>query len=389
MASICLRTASVVLALLALTCVSAMAEVLVETGDFGDTPATGPLLPMVGGAMRITGEIGAAGDVDFFRFQANEGDWIVLDTDWLRDSTGATNPIDTALALFDPSNTLLAYNDDSDGYGSEKGLGSVIAPFQAGVTGTFSVAVSSYENEPLAYANSSTDNWLPWSGDITVVDPQDIGNAAFTGGGTDTDSYDMLVGRFQPTAVIETTDFSDVRASAHHLTAPEPGKAFEITGQIETDNDIDWFKISLLEGQALYLDTETLTPELDTMLSLFDADGVMLAHSDDCDGNCVSEYGYGSTIATFIVPADGDYYVAVTSYDNYPNAWNYSTDTELLISGYATSGVTADDMFVMDGEESGDYVALFLVTTDIPEPTTLSLLVLGVPALIRRRRKLI
>jgi hypothetical protein len=355
------KIATIVLGVLAsLTCrpTALGVELILEQGDFPDTFATATPLSLPNGTARVSGTIGPTDiDVDFLQFNALAGDWIVLDTE------RANLPLDTVLSLFDPSGTLVAFNDDNDGNGSETGFGSVIAPFQLPLAGTYRVAVSSFANYPNAWNNSADTN-LSWSGVTTEVEPSDIGNSTFDNDGRgETGLYDLIVSRFRPISapINETEDFNDNRTSAFDLGSGVPGAAIQLNGNIGSENDIDFLKLTLKAGNTLYADTDTLNTELDTVLSLFNSSGTLVAFNDDNDGNGSENGGLGSVIAPFLIPADGDYFLAVTSYSNQPNAFRLSDDTNLIISGLRTGNIESDDLFDLAGEETGNYaLSLFI-----------------------------
>jgi len=76
----------------------------------------------------------------------------------------------------------------------------------------------------------------------------------------------------------------------------------------ETSDDIDFFKFRAKAGQILVV--ETLTGRLDTLIGLFDSAGNLLAFDDDSGDGALSRLAG-------IVPADGDYTVAVTQWPDF------------------------------------------------------------------------
>lgn len=101
----------------------------------------------------ISGDIDIAGgnqnDIDFYCFTVASGVNLFLDIDG---GQNMGNSVDTELALFDPSGTLVAYNDDTGsgagGAGSTSGLDAFIGQYTTTVAGRYCVAVTSYSNEP-------------------------------------------------------------------------------------------------------------------------------------------------------------------------------------------------------------------------------------------------
>ena len=101
----------------------------------------------------IDGFIGGAGtagvnDVDYYRFDLLAGETLTLDIDG---GAGIGSSVDTQLFVFDGAGTLLTSNDDAfsppEGGGSVSALDSFLN-FTAGSSGTFYVAVSSFNNDP-------------------------------------------------------------------------------------------------------------------------------------------------------------------------------------------------------------------------------------------------
>ena len=84
--------------------------------------------------------VGAAaepvGDVDFFSFEAHEGDVIAIDID--AESIGSE--LDSLLGIFDSDRDLLHFSDDDTAPGEPESLDSFIE-FTAPADGTYSIAV--------------------------------------------------------------------------------------------------------------------------------------------------------------------------------------------------------------------------------------------------------
>lgn len=82
---------------------------LISESEPNDTFATGQLVGQHDGSLDITGGISGSDDIDYFRFQGEEGDVIRLETFNLGGS------FDSIIALFNASGTQLSLNDDSSG----------------------------------------------------------------------------------------------------------------------------------------------------------------------------------------------------------------------------------------------------------------------------------
>lgn len=86
-----------------------------------------------------TGTINGSGDIDFFSFPINAGEWIQL----VGRADPTSNGLDAEITLFDANgSTQLAYNDDSV---TEGGLDSTL-PYLPTTTGTACVSIADYEN---------------------------------------------------------------------------------------------------------------------------------------------------------------------------------------------------------------------------------------------------
>ena len=126
--------------------------------------------------------------------------------------------------------------------------------------------------------------------------------------------------------------------------------------------DTHWWKVSMLAGEVLSAMTTplaTMFVEPDTVMSIWDSSGVLLARNDDSPAN-----GLGSSVRAFAT-MDEDFYIAVVGF--------HSGDQSLL--GYYTSS---------DSTEAGPYV---LTASIVPEPATYAVFGIGALALLRRRKK--
>lgn len=104
----------------------------------------------VKGAMGTVGARTYHNDVDFYTFDANEGDVLTIDID---NGYGGEGSIDTIVGIFDESGTLLRMNNDMNDdneaivtpdEGSTSLLDSMIEAFTVPATGTYTVGVSTY-----------------------------------------------------------------------------------------------------------------------------------------------------------------------------------------------------------------------------------------------------
>jgi len=133
-------------------------------------------------------------------------------------------------------------------------------------------------------------------------------------------------------------------------------------GQIDTVDDVDMYQITLTAGETIGIDIDSvdaiLDGGLDSALNIFDSTGALLLQEDDGRGPGI-EYSQFESFALFTAPVTGDYFIGVSTFDN------FSYDP---ITG------TGD----VDGETTGDYSLIidaapdfhfFLVNTtgDLPD----------------------
>ena len=134
--------------------------------------------------------------------------------------------------------------------------------------------------------------------------------------------------------------------------------------------DMDFFSICLEEGEILMAATTPLAELFtmpDTILGLFDQDGYLLALNNDAGSGDpgISEEYLGSKIE-YQATVGATYYIGVTGYDDF----DFDGNSDTINIGNAH-------------EETGAYA---LTVTVIPEPATLSLIIIGLIPLLRRRK---
>lgn len=319
-------------------------------------------------------------DVDFFSFDVNAQDWLIFDTDRSGFDT------DTALSLFDPSGNLVAFNDDRFTLNANSFRSSVIAPFQADSTGQYRIAVSNFPNFPeslvvtpdLQLASSFTEEPLSLSGVAVTVDPSDRGNTTFDlNESSEGGEYGLLASRFQSVGAIfaEPGDFGDDRASAFDLGEGDVGTAIQVDGELFGGGDVDVFSLNLNSGTSLYLDTDTLFPvdeaaSIDTVLSLFDSTGELIAFSDINESSSTAA-GLGAVAAPITVEETGNYFVSLTSFPSQPIGLSSAIAENLSLSGQSISSSTSEYGFEGVGEASGRYSLLVLLGEELSESTSI------------------
>ncbi len=206
------------------------------------------------------GELEYAGDADSFAFQATEGEIYDIEV-----TLGTLQ--DSVLELLDADGTWLDGNDD---YGDSTASRLIwLAPS----TGTYYVEVTSFDTSTGTYTLTITIS------DITDDHPNSTANA----------------------------------------TAVELGMAVE--GEMEYEGDGDYFAFEATEGEFYDLDL-TLGTLQDSVLDLYDADGIWLDGNDD----------YGDSTASrliWLAPSTGTYYVEVTSFGDGTGTYTLTIATAL------------------------------------------------------------
>ncbi len=186
---------------------------ITELVDFGNTRATafnldgfftpesnlandnvyGTLVPTAS----ITGSIGVANDIDFFRFTGLAGQQVYFDVD------GAA--FDSTFGLFDSTGLLVAQGDDVDAGpldpGSTNDLDAFLGVYTLPKNDTYFLSISEFTNRPNAFNNSlGTQLFRPNTGETGsgIGDPSNrnrsdntTSNDTFRNGGTATGSYTL------------------------------------------------------------------------------------------------------------------------------------------------------------------------------------------------------
>ncbi len=129
-----------------------------SVGALGDTPL------VVDGWISTTDE----DDIDFYSFTGTLNQWVALGINHGQER-GGLDDVDTGLALFTPDGRLIAHNDDT--MGNDPLIASVRLP----MTGTYYVAVTYYDNEPIGLSDS----------DAVIVD-LNLGGQLIVGAAPDT-----------------------------------------------------------------------------------------------------------------------------------------------------------------------------------------------------------
>jgi hypothetical protein len=220
----------------------------------------------------LEGEIGAAGDTDWFRLQVVEGQRYSLALAGLPNAEGQA--LDPMLAVYDAQGNQVAFNDDAEGT-----LNSALryTPQQSG-----EVFI-----EARAFSGEATGRYrLGVSSE--AVPPDDVGNDAQTNGR-------VAVGR----------------------TA---------SGNLEYEGDFDWYRFSARTGNryTITLDGAGDGGLSDPLLRVLDAEGVELAANDDSEGSLNSRL-------EFIPRANGNVFIEARGFgDGQTGRYNINITAERL-----------------------------------------------------------
>ena len=257
---------------------------IVVSGQIGDKPGVIP-----------------TNDVDLFEVELNAGDTL------LANINAAVNgsSLDAVLTIFDINGNQLDQNEDNS-FDTE------------GVT-----AVTQTEPDPLLY-------FLAFQAGTYYVGVSSSGNLNYnptnpgsgTGNSSGIYSLELSLDEFVPDVVATERNDSIRSANSIELDSLSP---VVISGEIGDNprvistNDVDLFEVKLNAGDTLLadIDAQLIGSSLNSVLSVFDINGNLLAQNDDnsfeVEGVPVTEF---DSYLPFTVVQDGTYYVGVSSSGN-------------------------------------------------------------------------
>lgn len=253
---------------------------LAQTADpAGDASTTATL-----SGPSVDGEIGTAGDVDWYRLRVESGRRYMFTLDGLPDANGQA--LDPMLSIYDSEGNQVAFNDDANG------LNSALS-FAPAASGEVFV-------EARAFSDAATGAYR-LSMASAVLPPDDAGNDATT------------------------------RARI------APGRA--VSGNLEYEGDTDWYRLSARTGNRYHITLTGVTSDsgetalADPMLRVLDAEGNELAMSDD------TEEGL-NPVLDFIPRTNGDVFLEARGYaDAYTGLYALSVTAERM----PTDNISADN----------------------------------------------
>jgi hypothetical protein len=345
--------------------------VAVDNEPLNNSQLTADSLPQLlpGKAISNLAGLGGAGsDIDYFQTPLAAGEVLLGMVTPLAGLPTSFTPPDTIVSVFDDTGAWTFDEDDdaselidiSQGYGSLfRFLSPSSAAYRIGVSGSYD-----YEFD----------------------------GAASGGEHAESGAYVLTAGRVNPALPgggFADTDPGNQTAAGADAIPLVPGTALVAVAEL-TSGDVDFFHLHLKAGDVL----STLTAPLNdlgatfdqpnTRLGLFDSSGTnLLVANEDAGGfasivifdpdtgevvtspDLASDFpfsedrfgGFGSALRAYI-PADGDYYLAVTG--------------------------AFDDGFAGSHQEIGAY-ALLVGLAPVPEPSSRALLILAFPAFLRCR----
>ncbi|MGB6228907.1 MAG: M10 family metallopeptidase C-terminal domain-containing protein, partial [Litorimonas sp.] len=261
----------------------------------GDASTTG--VATLGG--QVTGTIEVDGDADWFALTVTAGMTYVIDL-FPNSSSGGDGLFDTFLALYSESGSLLGSNDNFDGLNAQI---------------TFTATT-----------------------DMTVY-------ISAEGSRGDTGDYVLEVG--EPEAPDPDPNFDPTNA----VEVAIGGRA---AGTLDASGEYDFFEIDVVAGQSytIFLIRDTADALDNPMLSLYDANGVLIEQNDD-----VAQFDWNSRI-DFTATATGTMYLSAASTNG---------DNTNFGGADPTGGYT---LYVEESDERADFtvdeVANFLVNSFSP-----------------------
>ncbi len=271
--------------------------------DFADGPDTAGEVA-VGGS--VTGEIGTAGDEDWFAVTLQAGQGYAIDVEG--SDTGGGTLMDPYALLYDADGNVVAQDDDGG-----QGFNSRIL-FTPDTTGQYYAAAASF--------------------------------------GEATGTYTLSVEAYVP----PPDDYGDDIDGAGAVTA-----GGSVTGEIGVPGDIDLFAVDLRAGVPYTFDLEGAPTGMgslpDPLLVLLDAQGRELTGNDDWGGTFNSQI-------TFTPPAAGTYYLSAEAFAD--NTGTY-TLTVRGTGGATGTGGDGTNIVIIVEMTDGQRVRLVVPRTYLPE----------------------
>jgi hypothetical protein len=341
----------------------------------------------------LPGNIETGGDTDWFQFTAVSGLTYEMETfDLSPDS-------DTVMALYRSDGTSLIETDDDGGEGlasnivwlsdTQETLYIKVREYDGTGTGSYSIRLTGFDdhcNTPSSCATDLIPNDTPVQGSFEIDDDQDwfefhaaegmdyvieTGDLSsspwcdtvislFGSNGERLESDDDgglgLASRISWNAIAAGTYFvkvahysSDGRGSYSVSVRVSWGTLLEtdgtpIPGSLENEN---WYLYLFMasEGRSYTIETGNLSALCNTIIQLWEPDGLTVIASDDDGGEgLASKIGFVAEVSgphyvgvrAFDASSMGDYEISALEQDDYPNTWTEAA--ELLTNGTRVHG---------------------------------------------------
>ena len=122
-------------------------------------------------------------------------------------------------------------------------------------------------------------------------------------------------------------------------TSLSGSETYNISAEIDPQNDVDLFAVQLDAGDQLTadIDAQSIGSSLDPILTVFDSEGTLVAQNDDSDGL--------DSFIDFTANSAGNYYVGVSSYGNS----DYNPSVEGSSSGFSSGSYDLSLSICCDG----------------------------------------
>jgi len=284
----------------------------------------------------VNGRIEATLDQDCFRFQARQGQSLVLavQAHWLdamgfdRNTSGFA---DASLELLDESGAVVAEDGDTLGY-------DPLIQYTVPHDGSYTARISGmgYKGFP-QFVYRLTIGEVPYP---TAVFPPggrrgESVEVEFTGPNVPPGTKRRIVVTDEPSPVQYVSldgaapDLPLLRSDDAELVPPDPGnrredafpldrKSLVINGRFEQPGDEDWFRVELEKDERIAFDVVAqrhLRSPVDTLLEIYDADGNKLTGNDDSPlilSEVVHEFVAFDSQFSYQAKQAGTYFVKLT-----------------------------------------------------------------------------
>lgn len=319
---------------------------------------------------------GRGGDIQISAgsLELRDGSTLLADTESIGDAGNITISVDGAIALdgFGPS--AANFNDEIPSQ-----ISSTIEILGMGRGGDITINGGSLQMTDDAFIYAFTSG----RGDagsieidvdsLTMTESADIRTSSFSGGNAgdidisvrdrfsiDGNDSGLFSNTEDPLLEFESgNDAGSLLETAQEINSTGDSESFyRIAGNLSDENDVDIYRIFLEENSLFGADTIneiTSRVDTDTRLFLFDTDGTGLYFNDDLNNE-----EYQSIIENIELSA-GEYYLAVTSYQNEPfsglgNIFDDDSSLTGLVGPNDTGGTAPLQGWTEEGQNRGSYV---------------------------------